>query len=69
VASLEVVLNGNIEKLDKEMNLSEFLFSKGLNLDSIIVEHNETIVKKQEWERIVLQDKDSLEVLKFVGGG
>ncbi|MDF2633601.1 MAG: thiamine biosynthesis protein ThiS [Pelosinus sp.] len=66
---MEVVLNGNIEKLDKEMNLSEFLFSKGLNLDSIIVEHNETIVKKQEWERIVLQDKDSLEVLKFVGGG
>jgi sulfur carrier protein len=69
VSRLEVLLNGNTEKLAKEMNLSEFLFSKGLNPDTIIVEYNENIVKKQEWEKIVLQDKDSLEVLKFVGGG
>jgi sulfur carrier protein len=69
VSRVEVVLNGNTEKLVKEMNLSEFLFSKGLNPDTIIVEYNGNIVKKQEWPKIVLQNKDSLEVLKFVGGG
>jgi sulfur carrier protein len=66
---LEVVLNGTIEKLNKEMNLSEFLLSKGLNPDTIIVEHNENIVKKQEWTTIILRDKDRLEILNFVGGG
>lgn len=66
---MEVVLNGNAEKLAKEMNLSEFLFSKGLNPDTIIVEYNENIVRNQEWENIILQDKDRLEVLRFVGGG
>lgn len=66
---MEVVLNGNTEKLAKEMNLSEFLLSKGLNPDTIIVEYNENIVKKQEWTKIILQNKDGIEVLKFVGGG
>lgn len=63
------MLNGNLEKLEKEVNLSEFLLSKSLNLDTIIVEYQGNIVKKEEWATITLQDKDCLEVLKFVGGG
>ncbi len=66
---MEVVLNGNIEKLNEEMNLSDFVVSKGLNPDTIIVEHNENIVKKQEWTSVILRDKDRLEILNFVGGG
>jgi sulfur carrier protein len=69
VNRLEVVLNGNIEKLNEEMNLSEFVVSKCLNPDTIIVEHNENIVKKQEWTSVILRDKDRLEILNFVGGG
>lgn len=63
------MLNGNFEKIGEEINLSTFLLSKGLNLDTIIVEYQGNIVKKQEWAKITLQDKDCLEVLKFVGGG
>ncbi len=66
---MEVVLNGTVANVDQEMNLWEFLLSKELNLETIIVELNEVIVKKQEWKTIILQDKDRLEVLKFVGGG
>lgn len=66
---MEVVLNGVVTNVDQEMNLWEFLLSKELNLETIIVEHNEVIVKKQEWKTMILQDKDRLEVLKFVGGG
>lgn len=69
MSGLEVVLNGKVEKLEKEMNLSAFLLARGLNPDAVIVECNHNIVKKQEWEKIILQDKDSLEVLNFVGGG
>jgi sulfur carrier protein len=69
VSRLEIELNGKVEKLEKEIELSAFLLAKGLNPDTVIVEYNHNIVKKQEWEKIVLQDKDSLEVLNFVGGG
>lgn len=63
------MLNGNLEEIGEEINLSTFLLSKGLNLDTIIVEYQGNIVKKEEWAMITLQDKDCLEVLKFVGGG
>jgi len=66
---LEVMLNGNLEKIAEEIKLSTFLLSKGLNIDTIIVEYQGKIVKKEEWATITLQDKDCLEVLKFVGGG
>jgi sulfur carrier protein len=69
VSRLEIVLNGKVEKLEKKMELFALLLAKGLNPDSVIVEYNHNIVKKQEWEKIVLQDNDSLEVLNFVGGG
>ena len=66
---LQVVLNGNEEILENTMNLSEFLSFKGLNPETIIVELNGKIIKKTEWNQTILQDKDCLEVLKFVGGG
>ena len=69
MSRLEIVLNGKVEKLEKKMELSALLLAKGLNPDTVIVEYNHNIVKKQEWEKIVLQDNDSLEVLNFVGGG
>ncbi len=66
---LQVVLNGKEESLEKSLSLLEFLASKGLSLETIIVEYNGDIIKKQEWPSIALQNKDRLEVLNFVGGG
>ena len=66
---MQVVLNGNEELLEKTINLCDFLQMKGLNPETIIVEYNGKIVKKDEWLAVVLQDNDRLEVLKFVGGG
>lgn len=66
---MQVILNGNPEMLDKTISLSAFLGCKGLNPETIIVEYNGEIVKKDKWLSIVLQDHDRLEVLNFVGGG
>jgi len=69
VEELQVALNGKEEVVEAQMSLLDFLLRKGLNPETIIVEHNEKIVKKDEWCYIFLQDKDRLEVLNFVGGG
>lgn len=66
---MQVVLNGKEEIVEKTMDLLEFLLGKGLNPETIIVEYNGNIIKKDQWSHIMLQDKDCLEVLNFVGGG
>ena len=66
---MQVVLNGNLEILENQLNLAEFLEAKGMDLATILVEYNGDIIKQQQWSSIMLQDHDRLEVLKFVGGG
>lgn len=66
---MEVVLNGKGDQLEQGINLLEFLILKKLNPETVIVEHNERIVTRSEWEMVILQDQDRLEVLNFVGGG
>lgn len=66
---MHVVLNSKEEIVKAELSLLDFLLAKGLNPDTIIVEYNGEIVKKDTWSSVLLQDKDRLEVLKFVGGG
>lgn len=50
-------------------NLSEFLIQAGYDLKRIAVERNGEIVPKAQYETVLLQDGDSVEVVRFVGGG
>ena len=49
--------------------LFEYLQTTEYNLKRIAVERNGEIVPKAEYEKTVLNDGDSLEVVSFVGGG
>ena len=67
---MEIKINGERELLRKEQSLAQFLKSKDLELDKLVVEYNGQVLSEQkEWEEIILSENDSLEVLKFVGGG
>ena len=66
---VEVIVNGNSSIVEKGLTISQFLLLKGLNPETVIVECNGEIVKKETYFQVVLQDKDCLEVMNFVGGG
>lgn len=66
---MKIIVNGQNENLDMDMNVLEFLLSKGLNPDNVVVEYNLNVLKSEEWSNTVLKENDSLEVLSFVGGG
>lgn len=63
-----VVVNG--KSLDVAgKTLKEYLEMANYNLRTIAVEWNEEIVSGEQYEDIVLQDGDIVEVVSFVGGG
>ena len=63
-----VVVNG--KSLDVAgKTLKEYLEMANYNLRTIAVEWNEEIVSGEQYEDIVLQDGDIVEVGSFVGGG
>ena len=63
-----VVING--EKLDIDgMILLTYLEENNYPLERIAVEINEAIVPKSQYDTVVLNDGDTVEVVSFVGGG
>ena len=63
-----VTVNG--EKKDVAgQNLYQFLVDEGYELSRVVVERNLEILAKDDLGNITIQDEDSIEVLRFVGGG
>ncbi len=66
---MKVILNGKEEIIEEGVTLACLIAMKGLNPDTVIVEYNLDLIKKEEWEAIPLKQNDRLEILRFVGGG
>ena len=63
-----VKVNGNQEEI-AGMTVDKYLKQANFNLERIVVERNEEIVPKAQYEEVILQDGDVVEVISFVGGG
>ena len=51
------------------MTLEAYLASKGFDSSRLAVERNGEIVPKASYSQVVLKDGDSVEIVRFVGGG
>ena len=49
--------------------VQDLLDRKGWKAAQVAVEHNGTILRREEFSTIRLSDGDKLEVVRFVGGG
>ena len=60
----------NCEQLDKAgMSVADLLAGMDTNGQRVAVELNEDIVPRAEYGSTFLKDGDSVEVVRFVGGG
>ena len=66
---MTITVNGAIESLTDACTLPVFLQSKGLEPKTVVVEINGDIPDKAQWNDIVIKEGDTLEILKFMGGG
>lgn len=64
-----MVVNGENVQLDSRTSLAEYIISNGYNPALIAVELNGDIVPKADYDSIMLNPEDTLEIVQFVGGG
>lgn len=50
-------------------SVSQFLLTHGYPDKMIAVECNGDIVSRKDWDEVILKDGDTVEVVRFVGGG
>lgn len=63
-----VKVNGVQLNIDGK-TISEYIETTQYDIRRIAVERNGNIVPKSEYDKVILKEGDSLEVVGFVGGG
>ncbi|MGI6093568.1 MAG: sulfur carrier protein ThiS [Veillonellaceae bacterium] len=66
---ISIVVNGEEIQLTKGSTVEQLLEQMGLKGRHLVIELNEQILTRQDWETVALQDGDRLEIVTFVGGG
>ncbi|MBB6447739.1 sulfur carrier protein ThiS [Bacillus benzoevorans] len=62
-------INGSLVELKEAQTLYDYLISQSYDLAVIAVERNGEIVPKAAYKEVLLQDEDTMEIVRFVGGG
>ena len=66
---MKITINGEIKELEEEVNLSHLLELFSLPSRRVAVELNQQVVRKQDWDSVMIREDDRLEIVHFVGGG
>ncbi|WP_425061266.1 hypothetical protein SCACP_20540 [Sporomusa carbonis] len=66
---MRLIVNGKELLVSDGLTIAELVDQQRFNPEVIVIEYNQKIVRKDEWQTIVLQPEDCLEVVNFVGGG
>jgi len=69
IRNMDIQLNGKPTSVEDNTTIGQLIRGKGLDPAAVVVERNLAIVPSDEWDQLRLQENDSLEILKFVGGG
>ncbi|WP_155319735.1 sulfur carrier protein ThiS [Desulfosarcina alkanivorans] len=66
---MDIQLNGRRTSVATGTTIGDLIRAKDLDPTTVVVERNLAIVASADWDRITLQGNDTLEILRFVGGG
>ena len=66
---MHIHVNGDDREIEEGSTVSDLLGELKLRADQVAVEVNLKILDRKEFDGIVLQKDDRLEILSFIGGG
>ncbi len=66
---ITLTVNGKPHTADAPTKLPAYLRDLGITATAIAVAHNGVVIRKAELDAITLQDGDTLEIVRAVGGG
>jgi len=66
---ITIKLNGKNKDIQEKLTIQDFLQHNNIDYRGIAIEHNLNIIRPIRFKEVILHEGDSLEILKFVGGG
>ena len=66
---MKITCNGEAKEITPNTTLMSFIMDMDLNPDTVVAECDGKIVKRDEYDSLVLSEGTVLELIRFVGGG
>lgn len=66
---MKINVNGESKVVKDGISIKNLLSELLIKSESVVVELNLRILSKDEWHNTILKENDSLEIVRFVGGG
>ena len=66
---MKITCNGETKEVSPNTTLIYFIKKMELNPDTVVAECDGRIISRDEYDTLVLQEGNVLELIRFVGGG
>ena len=67
---MKIKVNGKAKELEKEISITELLFQYKVEMpDAVSVQLNGNFIKKENFQKTFVREKDEVDFLYFMGGG
>ncbi len=69
IKKIKIRLNGKNRNITEGYKLYDLVNELDISLKKVAIELNKEIIDKKKIKKIILYDKDTIEVVHFIGGG
>ena len=66
---INIKVNGKNYTINNNYSVNELLYKLKITKKMVAIELNKKIVDKKKVSKIILKEKDNLEIVHFIGGG
>ncbi|MFC1844660.1 sulfur carrier protein ThiS [Thermodesulfobacteriota bacterium] len=66
---MKITCNGETKEITQDTTLMSFIRDMDLNPDTVVAECDGRIIKRDEYDTLLLAEGNLLELIRFVGGG
>ncbi len=66
---MKITCNGETKEINPDTTLVSFIRDMDLNPDTVVAECDGSIIKRDEYDTLILSAGNVLELIRFVGGG
>ena len=66
---MKIICNGEQKNIEPGTSVEQLVQNLGINPDTVVVECDGNILRREEYASHILTDGAALELIRFVGGG
>ena len=66
---IKIIVNGKLLMINSNFSVKNLIEKLKTPINKVAIELNEEIVDKKKISKIILKNKDKIEIVHFIGGG